>query len=130
MLSGEDGIVLTFDLRVFDKGSVLLTTPGPTSIKGMALNPLDPNYFFICGDSPNLHLYDARKVEIPAARWGGIVACLGTYPVRAHYASHPAVAVFDARTLVRPECHHLVHVHPATARTVCDPLERPSLDVP
>lgn len=68
MLSGEDGIVLTFDLRVFDKGSVLLTTPGPTGIKGMALNPLDPNYFFICGDSPNLHLYDARKVDIPATR--------------------------------------------------------------
>lgn len=45
-----------------------MLTRNDCRINGMALNPLEPNYIFVCGDSPFLDLYDARKAESPAAR--------------------------------------------------------------
>ncbi|CAM9888564.1 unnamed protein product, partial [Scytosiphon promiscuus] len=76
MTCGEDGVVLTFDLRVSlasnsseAQGVPLLRQPGSKGISGMALNPADPNYLFVCGDSPYLDCYDARKVDAPAARY-------------------------------------------------------------
>lgn len=67
---GEDGVVLAFDLRTStnQKGSTVLKNPGGKSITGMTLNPADPNYLFLCGNSPFLELYDSRKTDTPAAR--------------------------------------------------------------
>lgn len=72
-ITGEDGVVLTFDLRTSrarseGMGVPLLRQPGSRGISGMALNPADPNYLFVCGDSPFLDCFDARKVDSPAAR--------------------------------------------------------------
>lgn len=66
--AGEDGVVLAFDLRNNGRGVPLLRQPGSRGISGMALNPADPNYIFVCGDSPFLECFDARKVDAPAAR--------------------------------------------------------------
>lgn len=61
-------MVLTYDLRKSGKGSALMTRLDRKGIKGMALNPLEPNYFFICGDTPVLDLYDTRRVDFPVSR--------------------------------------------------------------
>lgn len=63
---GEDGVVMSYDLRSHHRGNPVLTR-SDCSIKGMALNPVEPNYFFLCGDNPFLSLYDYRKADAPAA---------------------------------------------------------------
>ncbi|CAN0564770.1 unnamed protein product, partial [Laminaria digitata] len=68
---GEDGVVLSFDLRSRSRaraGVAVLERPGGKFISGMALDPLDPNYLYICGGSQYLDLYDTRKSDSPAAR--------------------------------------------------------------
>ena len=67
-------MVLSFDLRLPGSGgAALLKQPGRRGISGMALNPADPNYLFVCGDSPFLDCYDARRVDSPAARFGRLL---------------------------------------------------------
>ena len=68
--TGEDGVVLSFDLRDSRarSGMAVLKRPGGKFISGMAIDPSDPNYLYICGGSQYLDLYDARKTDSPAAR--------------------------------------------------------------
>lgn len=68
--AGEDGVVLSFDLRSSRSraGVAVLRKPGGKCISGMALDPSDPNYLYTCGGSQYLDLHDTRKADAPAAR--------------------------------------------------------------
>ena len=64
-------MVLSFDLRTSlarKAGVPVLERPGGKHISGMAIDPSDPNYLYICGGSQYLDLYDTRKADRPAAR--------------------------------------------------------------
>ncbi|CAM9987744.1 unnamed protein product, partial [Choristocarpus tenellus] len=61
---GEDGVVLSFDLRSSTDCDTTLIDK-QESILSIALHPLDPHYLYICGNSEYLELWDQRSTAVP-----------------------------------------------------------------
>ncbi|CAM9357534.1 unnamed protein product [Discosporangium mesarthrocarpum] len=63
---GEDGVVLSFDLRSPRYGRQVLVDQ-VEAINSITLRPMDPHFLFVCGSSPYLDMWDRRKASEPAA---------------------------------------------------------------